>query len=82
MKSIQKLLEEVTCSDDKQSDEDGLSFNSSGEDDCLEKNAHVPDSDNYMSGSDNLQESANRKKSKFDVWVRKYKTTWWRKNCI
>ena len=52
MKSIQKLLEEVTCSDDKQSDEDSLSFNSSGEDDCLEKNAHVPDSDNYMSDSD------------------------------
>ena len=61
MKSIQKLLYKVTCSDDKQSDEDGLSFNNSGEDDCLEKNAHVPDSDNYMSGSDNLHESPKKK---------------------
>ena len=67
MKSIQKLLEEVTCSDDKQSDEDGLSFDSSGKDDCLEKNAHVPNSDNYMSDLDNLQESPKKKKSKFDV---------------
>ena len=69
MKSIQKLLEEVTCSDDKQSNEDGLFFDSSGEDDCLEKNAHVPDSDNYMSDSDNLQENPKKQKSKFDVWV-------------
>ena len=66
MKKIQKPLEEVTCSDEEQSNEDGLSFDSSGEDDCLENKEHVRDSDNYMSESNNLQE--NPKKEKVIIW--------------
>ena len=72
---IRKLLEEVNCSDDKKSDEDSFSSDSSGEEDCLEEDVHVLDSDNCMSDSENSQEIPEKKKSKLGSWVGKDKTT-------
>ena len=44
----------VNCSDDKKSDENVFSSNSSNEEDYLKEEVHVPDSDNCTSDSENL----------------------------
>ena len=80
MSRIRKLLEEVNSSDDEKSDEDGFSSDNSGEEDCLEEDVHVLDFDSSMLDSQNLQESPDKKKSKFGAWVEKHKTTRQRKN--
>ena len=76
---IRKLLEKENCSNDNKSDEDSFSADSSGKEDCLEEDVHVPDTDNFMSDYENLQKSPE-KKLKFAAWFGKHKTTWWRKN--
>jgi hypothetical protein len=78
---ILRMLEEVSSSeDDVAVERDVPASDSEGEEDYLEEDEHVPDSDSYESDPDELSEEPQKKKAKSDGWKGKDGTTWWKKN--
>ncbi|XP_068203556.1 piggyBac transposable element-derived protein 4-like [Palaemon carinicauda] len=83
IRRIQKMLDEIEVSSSEDEEivgGDVPASDSEGEEDYLEEDVHVPDSDCYESDPDDLPDQPQKKKPKIDGWKGKDKTTWWKKN--